>query len=325
MNPRACGSRPDTRRARDRRRRTRRASPRGSSASTGCASRARRRCHSQRIVAGLRCVLGVALVARHDDPALARPRRDLGEVRVRPTTTWGCRARSPRAAARVRRRLRDRRRGRGASRRRADRHRAAAGEHRTHLVARVRDRGIQHGVALRVPQPQQVRQPGDELLRADARTDCRASTTTSKRRAIHAAAASQRRAARRRRTSPSSSPRPRRRLHRDVGHRIARRADRAVDDAAGRLSASRSSAQPVVRVRRRDEAHERIGNHRRPETKRSNRHREVEGPEAYPPNSAKWPVSRSGRRARTRVPCSSCTSTNTSPARCNAASTSARS
>ena len=59
---------------------------------------------------------------------------------------------------------------------RVERHRdgAAAGEHRAHLVARVRDRGIQHGVALRIAQAQQVRQRRDELLGADARADVRA-------------------------------------------------------------------------------------------------------------------------------------------------------
>ncbi len=126
----------------------------------------------------------------------------------------------------------------------------------------------------------------------------------------------QRDAARRRRVAHRAARRRRARLHRDVGHRVARGADRAVDDAAGqRVGEPLERVEPVVRVRRRHEA-ARDASTMRPRlpgvgarrTRRSDRS--------------------TGLRAAGPAPgCrrSSCTSTSTSPSRCSAASTSPRS
>ena len=89
--------------------------------------------------------LGVALVGEHRDAALAPPPG--GGVRGRAARRWGSPASSPTGTAR----------GRRPSSvdvvERLVRHGAAAGERRAHLVGRVADRRVEHGVARRVAQP----------------------------------------------------------------------------------------------------------------------------------------------------------------------------
>ena len=138
-----------------------------------------------------------------------------------------------------------------------DRHRAAAGEDRTHLVGRIRDRGIEHGVARRVPQLEEVRERRDELLGADARADL---LGVDRRHRTGGRTSRPRRRATRRcpptRDTPSTRRgRARPPRERDLGNRVARRADRAVDDAAGQaVGESLQRVEPLVRVRRRHES-----------------------------------------------------------------------
>ena len=201
--------------------------------------------------------LAVALVARDDHAVTTTPRRHAGEV-------VGTGSRCRRVA-----RLVDPEHQRAAGvvvadrvdvemplRVERDRHGTAAGEDRAHLVARVRDRGIQHGVARGVAQAQEVRQRGDELLRPDARTYVRAfdrdaeAAPDPRRRGI-----AQRHRPGRRRVAVRRRDRVGGGAARDLGHRIARRADRAVDHAPRkRVGQALQRVEPFVGVWGRDES-----------------------------------------------------------------------
>ncbi len=183
----------------------------------------------------IRRELAVALVARDQHTAVARPGSDPSEV-------GGVGGRCRRVAGLVDPQDQSARRvgitdgvdvemPLGVER---NRHGATTREDRAHLVTRVRDRGIQHRVPPGIPQPQEVRQGGHELLRADARTHMGAldgHTETSAdpgRRGL-----TQRDRSRRRRVAVRYRERIDRRSAGDFRHRIARCPDRAVDHSPG--------------------------------------------------------------------------------------------
>ncbi len=225
-----------------------------------------------------------------------------------------------------------------------DGNRAAPGQHRAHVVARVRHRGEQHRVAPRVAQSQQVRQRRDELLGSDARSHvrrsrarcgsdarstawppraarrCRPTAGSPSTGRAHRPRPAPRPRARRRRAYRSSS-----RRHRRAGCRRAAPARSAGrrDRAAGRTRPRRQRScgfgpRPSIM---RPTAPAPSG----PRDLRLAAHRVPSLNGRVLVNSANWPASRSDRRARTRVPSASCTSTKTSPVRWSAARTSARS
>ncbi len=140
------------------------------------------------------------------------------------------------------------------------RHRAHPGEERAHLVGGVRHRGIEHGVARRVAQRQHPRQRRHHLLGADARDHvvdgertAEAAFHPSHRGLAEAGAADGGRVPGRGGRGGSE------RLERDRGHRVDRRADRGVEDAARhRGGGGPDRSQAIVRIRRRDEGR-RIG------------------------------------------------------------------
>ena len=194
------------------------------------------------------------------------------------------------------------------------RYRPQAGERRAHLVGGVRRGGIQHDVAGRVAKRQGSRERRHQLLRADARDhfvggDRAAEPPRDPGRGSFAV----RNASDGGRVAGGAGRRVDQRPHRHVGHRVDRRADRAVDDPPGHRARNvLQLGEAVVRIRRRDETL--CGTH-------------VFAPLAplSTTNSSKRARSSCGRRARTRVPPSPCTSTNTSPSRWSAATTSPRS
>ena len=112
-----------------------------------------------------------------------------------------------------------------------NRHGPASAELGAHGVGRIGHRRVEHGVAGRVPQPQQMRQRRHEFLGADARSrPAPASSDTPNDRSIHPAAAS--RSARPARSPadtrpPSARPRPARPRRCRAPDRWASRSDRS--------------------------------------------------------------------------------------------------
>jgi hypothetical protein len=138
-----------------------------------------------------------------------------------------------------------------------DRHgdRSDTSQQRAHRVGRVADRGVQHDVTVGPSQPEPLRYPGDEFLRAHARrevawidVDAQATIEPSRR-----GLAERNRADRR--WIPALCPGLGKCLHDEVRWWIRRRAHREVDAATIVLLGDRTQlAEAVVRVRRRREA-----------------------------------------------------------------------
>ena len=210
-----------------------------------------------------------------------------------------------------------RRRGRDRDARRVDgdRHRSAAAEYRAHLVASGTRRRDTRRCRGRGRAAAAVRQRRDELLGADARADLPGSTSTPNRR---------RSTRRRRRAGPRS-----RRTPDSPSTRRAPRPRLASRPREPDRTACRSSSRRCRPARCRRAASARRGARTGTAAARSRRlHRDSSlggRRAAHALNSANRPADASGSRACTRVPASACTSTSTSPARCNAASTSPRS
>jgi hypothetical protein len=135
------------------------------------------------------------------------------------------------------------------------RDRAQAGQAGAHLVRRVRDARVQHGVARGITEREHPGQGRHELLGADAgehrlgRHGDAEAATDPRRRCLPV-----RGRADRGRVPGRGGRGLAERAPRHLGHRIDRCADRAVDDAAGnRVGHDAELAQAVVGVRRRDE------------------------------------------------------------------------
>ncbi len=125
-----------------------------------------------RIVAGSRRELGVALVAGDDHAPRPAPLCDLGEVRIvgrRSRRVPGLVGPQHQRARRVG--FVDGVEVEVPVRVEGHRHGPTTGELRAHVVARIRDRGIQDGVAIGSAQVQEVRQRRDQFLGPDARDD----------------------------------------------------------------------------------------------------------------------------------------------------------
>ncbi len=209
-----------------------------------------------RLAVGSAGELRVALVASDDDAALPCPRDDRGDafgphrraggvggiVEPQDQTAFGVGRRDPFEVGKPV----------GVE---WHRNRPQTREASAHLVGRVRDRRVEHGVTRRIPEVQHMGQRRHELLGADTRDhavgiDTHVETPTDPRRR----GLTQRRSSDRRRVARRRRGRVDERQPRDLGHRVDRGADGAVDDTTRhRVGEPTQRGEAVVRVGRGDE------------------------------------------------------------------------
>ena len=232
--------------------------------------------------------LHVALVAEHGHAVVATPGRGGAEVGQLAGGVAGGVDPEAEGAGRV---------GLGQVAQVGERHGPASGQHRAHLVGRVADRGVEHGVAIGRAQLQPLRQRGHELRGPDARgqrvaghVDTQPPSHPAPSRVLEGGAAHRWRV-------PALTVGGRQWLEQRGGRWVAGRADGEVDVDVGL-----QPVQPLVRIGRR---FERRGHDTT--------------------NSAKRDAPAGSSRARSRVASASWLSTITSPSRCSAATTSPRS
>ncbi len=196
--------------------------------------------------------LHVALVGEHGDAVPPAPCRGGAQVvdgagRVAGAVDPQCQR--SRRIGRV-----DRRQVQPSGLREWDGHGAASGQRGTHLVGRVGDRRVQHGVEVGSAQPQPLRQRAHELLRADARRrmggihgEVEAALDPACDRPPQGGGADAGRVT-------ALAVRCGQRLDHGRRGRVTRRPDRQVDHATGEPGGERlEPVDPLVRVRRRYE------------------------------------------------------------------------